>query len=206
MQLAGRLRGNMKRFKYGVCMIACMMALTACTEGKTTEETTVAIDKKGKISSVIVDEFGQDYYSEEDLKNFTLAEVNSYNGEHGDQAVTLSKVEGQDEQVVVRMEYASAEDYAAFNRKQLFVGTVAQAYEAGYSLDVALSNTAESDQTIGKSEILEMGNKNIVIAEENILYQLPSKALYISGNGEMLKNTVVKKLYTEQESMLYIIY
>lgn len=196
----------MNKTRTGLCVMLCMIVLSACSRGDNTAESTVAIDKKGKITGVIVEEFAQEYYDEEDLKNYTLTEAAAYNAEQGEGTVTLSKIEVKDEQVIVEMEYASGEDYAAFNGKQFFAGTVAEAYESGYSLDVTLKNVAEPDKTIGKSEILEMGEKHIIIAEENIVYKLPSKALYISQNDETLKNTVVKKNYSEQESMLYIIY
>lgn len=197
---------NMNKFKSSLCAVICMVALTACTSEGEVGESTVTIDKKGKIVSVIVDEFGQEYYDKEDLKSYSMEEAAVYNAAHEENAVTLTKLEVKEGVVTVQMEYASAQDYAAFNSTQFFAGTIEEAYEAGYSLDITLQSVAEPDKTIGKSEILSMGNKDIVIAEEKVLYKLPSKALYIGQNEEVIKSTSVRKADGGQEDMIYIIY
>lgn len=197
---------HMYKIKAGLCILISMVMLTACTSGSKAQESTMIIDKNGSITSVIVEGFEEYYYTQEDFENFVRQDVAAYNAGFSDAPISVSKVAVRNEIITVEMKYASAQDYAAYNRLPLFIGTVAEAYDAGYDLDVTLNSTTETEKKISKSEILGMGDRNIIIAEENVVYQLPSKALYIGQNEEIMKNTSVRKADGSQTGSLYIIY
>lgn len=197
---------HMYKIKAGLCILILMVMLTACTSGSKAQESTMIIDKNGSITSVIVEGFEEYYYTQEDFENFVRQDVAAYNAGFSDAPISVSKVAVRNEIITVEMKYASAQDYAAYNSLPLFIGTVAEAYDAGYDLDVTLNSTTETEKKISKSEILGMGDRNIIIAEENVVYQLPSKALYIGQNEEILKNTSVRKADGSQAGSLYIIY
>lgn len=155
--------------------------MAACGSAVSAEETAVILNKDGSITGRIVEEFGKNYYGEEDIREYTQKAIGVYNAKTGnDKSTSLTKVEVKDGTVYLTMEYESAADYTAFNKKLLFAGTVAEAYEAGYDLDVTLQDVSEEGSSIGKSEILQMGDHHIVIAEETVKLNLPSKALYVS--------------------------
>ena len=175
---------QMRKGIAGVLALLCSVVLFGC--GSTEKEiTTITVEKDKSLTSTIVEAFDRDYYDTEDLKEYTLDAVAAYNTASGG-AVSVSKVEAKDGVVEVQMKYGNAQDYAGFNEKEFFVGTVAEAYDAGLDLDVLLQDISDKSRTAGKNEILQMGEKNLVVLEEEIAVEVPGKILYVSGGTEVL--------------------
>ena len=66
------------------------------------------------------------------------------------------------------MQYADASAYSAFNKLALFVGTVKDAFNAGYDLNVTLSSLKGDGEQIGKEDLLKMGEKHIAVVREAV--------------------------------------
>ncbi len=144
------------------------------------------VQKDGSIVETLVEDFGKDYYTEDTLKNMILAEVAEFNGSHGEAQVSVGKLEQKNGEVTLQMVYPSAEIYSAYNtdeynNKSLFCGTVAEADRAGFSLDVTLQDT-KGEKTVGKEELLEMGEQYILISENPMLVKVAGKIQYVSSN------------------------
>ena len=140
----------------------------------------------------------------EDLKSMVLSEVASYNSVSGEKSISVDKLEADGGKVTVAMTFAGAEKYADFNEKVLFSGTVAEAYGAGYDLNVTLSSTKKDGGQIGKEEILAMNDYGIIILEEPIAVMTQSKIVYASSNVEVLSAKSAKVTDTEQ-SLAYLV-
>ena len=130
----------------------------------------VEVRKDGSITETLVEDFAEEYYDEESLRNMLLAEVAEFNKSHGDAAVSVDKLEREDGAVTVQLTYPSAEIYSQYNtddynEKKLYCGTVKDAYDAGYPLDVSMQDT-KGENTIGKQELLEMGEQYILITDD----------------------------------------
>ena len=79
----------------------------------------------------------------------------TYNASAGKEAVVLKAAkENDDHTVTVVMQYADASAYSAFNKLALFVGTVKDAFNAGYDLNVTLSSLKGDGEQIGKEDLL----------------------------------------------------
>ena len=90
----------------------------------------------------------------------------------------------------------SAASYMGYNNKTLFVGTIQEAYSEGYDLNISLTDVKDSSNTIGKQELLEMGEKHIVIIQlpstmtDGMRLQCFGEILYISdGVNPVSKKT-----------------
>lgn len=185
-----------KKFMALCCVLVGLAgALTGCSaKGSAVEvtTTTICIDEDGTVTHKIVEPFDKEYYDADALSSMIQEEIDEYNKEKGAQAVTLvSTEEVTDEEsgerkAFVTMTYASAEDYQDFNGKLLFYGTVTEATEAGYDVNVSLKSAKDNTELIGKEEIEAMGNSHIVIYEENVQISLAKKILYTNPECEII--------------------
>lgn len=185
-------------------MAAGVLSLTACSTKE--EESAVSILKDGTIDSRIVDSFEKSYYDQEELQLKILKEAAYYNREVDKDAVSVEKVAVEDGMVKVKMTYASASDYAAFNDGIFFAGSVGEAQEAGYDLNKVLLSVNDSLVTAGMSDILAMTDVRILITDTKDPVHLSGKAIYISGNVSVDEKLKTVTFDEESEELSYIIY
>jgi len=112
--------------------------------------------------------------------------------------ITVDKIEVKNGHVELVMTYSSAGQYSEFNGNILFYGTVQEAVDAGLNLDIQLVSTGKDKTTIGKNELLNMGDSKLVIVEEAMVVQMPSDIVYASENTNMLTGKKAKVLDTEE--------
>ena len=130
---------NKKIKMLGLLFLLTAVCFTGCG-GKNEKETSakeegsnlVEIRKDGSIKSTIVEPFPESYCDEDELKRFILQEAADYNGEMGENSVSVKKFSVKKEMVTVSMEYGTSQDFGGFNAYPFFSGTVAEAYEEGY--------------------------------------------------------------------------
>lgn len=150
-------------------LCACVF-IAGCAEGEDgVQVTNLQIDKNGRVTSNIVEDFDKEFYSVDALQEMVQTEIDEYNGTHPE-AVALAELKpyGEEEKkVLVSMQFATCEDYEAFNDAELFYGTVEQAQAAGFSLDVELISTSDGTKKIGESEVLGMKDMHILIVRQS---------------------------------------
>lgn len=194
----------MRKWIAVILAVLCAASLTGCGSAKDADITTIAVSKDGSLTNTIVEEFEKEYYDTEDLKEYTLDAVAAYNASGADRDVSVSKVEEKDGVVVLQMKYPNAENYAGFNGKVFFAGTIAEAYESGMELDVTLQDVSDKEKTVGKSEILQMGEKKIVIVQEDVALEVPGKILYASDGTEIME--AKRAVMHPGDELAYLIY
>lgn len=195
----------MKRLR-ALLLIGCLSSLLcACAGTAEIDTNTVIIDKKGTITEAIVEEFGQPYYDEQELKNDITSQISRYNSAAGDEkAVVLDKFELTEDDVIhVNLEFKSSSDYVAFNEKELFVGTVADAYAKGYEF-TSMRDVAQDGVVLSAEDVLEKGSMHIVILEEAQQVIVPSGICYISDGISLVDDKRAVNLNEGQRA--FIIY
>ena len=180
------------RRKTGVicCVILCLMlCFVGCSRTKVPEEISVpalSVTSKGQVTAWLIEDFDKDYYDLKELRAMVDEEVAAFNKNHTSQegmdAVTVqSLAESTDgsQKVTLVLQFRDTAAYKDYTGADLFYGTVTQAMEAGYDLDVQLISTKDGT-TIEQTEIQEKGKNHILIAQEKVLIYGPAKPLYIS--------------------------
>jgi len=166
-------------------LAGCGGEKSASGSGGGAERNVVEIKKDGAVTNTIEEELNPDYYDVEALKEFVVRESNQYNHDEGADKVSIKKIDMKDDMVTVTMECQTAEDFGMFNGYPFFYGTVAEAYEAGYNLDMQFRGG--DGESITKDELLEMGSRRIVIVElpkdETLTVSTGSKILYYAGDA-----------------------
>ena len=61
------------------CLLMCSALLFAGCLGKIPEEDTISVDKKGRVTSTIVEDFDKEFYDAEELESEIDAELAEYN-------------------------------------------------------------------------------------------------------------------------------
>ncbi len=190
-------------------LIGCVSSLL-CACGMMNQQvdtTTVSFNKNGEITEVIVEDFSQPYYNVEELKGDIEELITSYRNSSdavSEDAVVLGEVElSEDKQIRVNMEFKSYKDYKAFNERDLFWGTVADAYSAGYEF-TSMREVDQEDVVLSASDVLEKSDMHMVILEEAQQVILPGKIRYISDGVSVIEDKRAINLNEGQKA--FIIY
>lgn len=174
----------MKRKIRGLLLVSMVLAallLSGCSNTANIEQNTIVVKKDGSVLGAIIEDFSDSKYVSEELKAMLEEEIAAYNAKAGEGSVTLETYEvTEDKKVKVYLEYASFEDYAGFNEETFFVGTVSEAYEAGYEF-VDMENVSGEGAAIGKADVLEKGSMKMVIFEEPVHVRVNGKISYVSS-------------------------
>lgn len=188
-----------------ILMITLLVLLCGCAEQKVAADTTtVFVHKNGKITDAIVEDFGQSYYDASELQTMMNKEITAYNQTTGNvNSAVLSNFEVADGIAKAYIDFASAEDYGAFNQTDCFFGTVADAYEAGYDLDVPLKSVS-GDETLDKNALLEKGNYKLLLIEEHVDVETYKKILYKSANVDIVDENHAR-VSSEADGFAYIL-
>lgn len=197
-----------------VMALACVLGagiLAGC--GATKAETnTLVLQKGGKITEMIAEDFSKDYYDEEELETFMNEAVDSYTADHEKGSVKMSGYKVEDGKAYLTLKYADAEDYAAFKGVDIFSGTVVQAQTEGYKFDTSFVsvNEGEAANTADAKEVLSDDKNQVLILHENITVQVPGTIQYVSSEGVEVTAKDTVKISNEEEPDLapvaYIIY
>ncbi|HJA93152.1 MAG TPA: hypothetical protein H9717_08595 [Candidatus Eisenbergiella merdipullorum] len=186
-------------------LLAAAMLLAGCGGNKSTEDvTSLEFKKNGEVVHTIVEDFSASYYSLEELESQVQAQVDEYNTNAGSQRIRVDSAEVTDGVITMVMTFEGAEDYSSFYRQALFCGTVKDAFNAGYDLDVQLASAQAEGASIGRQDILEMGERHIAVVREPIVVKTYADILYASGSVEVTGNR--EATVTDSQELSYIIF
>lgn len=180
------------------------LLLGGCAFDGEVDTTTIIVEKSGAVVEAIVEDFDKDYYHADELEQMVTEEIGNYNKTTGGEQVKLDSFEETEDggQIRLKIEYATAADYMQMNDRELFCGTVSQAYEAGYTFVSMIDQ--KTGNTVSEADILEMGDKKIVICEEAVNIQTPGRISYASEGVAVADKTAT--LPDDGEKLSYIIY
>ncbi len=176
-------------------MLIGMMVLAGCNGAAKVpdeiEQTSLVIDKDGKVTSHMVDLFEKEHYDLEELRKMATQEVAAYNtsNQMGTEApVTVKEVKkASNSKVLVTYQYDSANTYAHYNNATLFYGTVAEAKEAGYNFDslnqVLFSANGKKSKVSSELNDSDLSKKHIVLLAESTRVYCPYKVSYVSESA-----------------------
>lgn len=164
---------------------ACMLA--GCGQDKTPDVSSLSIAKDGKVSHQIIGQFEQDYYEKDGLALLAQERAAEYCAANGEGRVVLGEVDEQDGKVQIHFDYASDEDYSAFNNRTLFVGSLEEAEGLDYNLDyVAFISPKGQPMEVGGIE--EPEKKKVAIIgmrpAEELLVNIFGKVLYVNQSAD----------------------
>lgn len=187
-----------------ILILAALLALGGCaSDEENYEETTLTVQKRGKVTENIVESFSKDYYDIEELKGEFATAISDYNDSIGSEEIQLKKIELKNQKVYVDLVFTGPSDYESFVGETLFVGTLSDAYDNGYSLDVTLKGVEKGDK-IGKIQLMGMMDKNIIILSEHVRINTFKDIAYVSANVDLIDSDSARVL-SESDGLAYLI-
>ncbi|MDD7390656.1 MAG: hypothetical protein PUG60_13605 [Lachnospiraceae bacterium] len=197
----------MKRFVKGIaCAVLAAAVLGGCGQKAELDTTSVYIRKDGTVASAVYEEFDTKTYDKDDLKVFVEDAVSAYNQKYAGTAGVYTKdaaeplsaavtsLDFEDGNAVLKMEYASCEDYMQFNESegslvQLASGTVSGAKEAGIDMSSFELLNSEGTDKINGGDVDD--GYHVVFAEGTSAIVVEGSILYATADVKIEdKNTV----------------
>lgn len=194
----------MNKKTFLICIFTAVLALTACAKTEDDfDETTITVSKRGKVSENIVESFNKDYYDLAELEDEFTRSVMEYNAAIGGDEIRVKSIEQKDAKVYVDIEFNGPSDYESFMGETLFVGTISDAYDNGYTMDVTLKDVDSQDK-IGKVQIMGMNDRTIVILSEHVRVKTFRDIAYVSANVDVIGSDEARVL-SESDGLAYLI-
>ena len=152
---------------------------------------------------MLIVKFVIDYYNLDELKSEFESLVSQYNENIGGEEIRLKKVELNGTLLTVDLDFTGPSDYENFTGERLFVGTVKDAYDNGYTMDVTLKGVEKGDK-IEKVQIMGLSDKSIVILSEHVRVRTFDDIAYVSANVDVVGDNEARVL-SESDGLAYII-
>lgn len=185
------MRHNMKK-KFFAAVLACTLvpvSLSGCGKAAklpdTVVNTSLVVDKDGRVTSYLVDTFDKDFYSLDGLKEMVQSEADTFNIAHTDAAedplvVKAVQSVGEGATVQVVEEFTDTKVYEEYTEKELFYGTRVEALADGISVNLDLVNP--EDGTPADQEKLEkaLEKNHLLITNASAYIYCPYQVLYVS--------------------------
>ena len=176
-----------KRVLAAACICFLLMMLAGCGGAgvpDTVETTTICIDKKGGVTYYLAGAFDREYYQLEELTSMAMREAAEFCKSAGASAVTVEKAElvpEDGDRVVITYRFDSCDTFEGFNDSVLFYGTIGEAKEAGYAVNVVLTNDKGEEIPLDADT-----DRKVIITDAKALVYCPAKVTGVSG-GAVLK-------------------
>lgn len=215
----------LKRIIVLLLPVMLLLSLAGCGN-ETFEESTVSIDKNGKVLSYSVEDFDESKYSAEELEEFVSQQISDYKESNSDSSVKLNSLKVEDGVAVLSVSYADCEEYSDFSGEVLYNDSVVNAKADGYAFDRTFytvstdSSTADSGSTSDSSvsvvdsveddEIISNASYKVVITSERTDVKVNGVIKYVSDKYATLKSENTVDLCDNEliyeEGLVYIVY
>lgn len=169
----------------GAIAVTAMMTtlLTGCGDQLSDATvSTVSLQKDGSVEVVTVEDFGEEYYSEDELSQTIAEELTKYNTTQ--ESVKNKELKVKDGTAKLTMEYAEGTDYASFNDCVFYYGTVSGAVSAGYDLSSVMNAVSREDtnKVLVTKDLDTLAENKMIILTEPYEIRTYAKILYASSN------------------------
>lgn len=208
----------MKRKLYAaLCILAAASTITACGFSFKATESTIYITEKGTVIGADIEDFNEDYYDEEELKNYITESVERYVASNGDDSIELDSFQivssdSGENSAQLYLNYATYIDYAQFKNITLYAGTLSEAQTGGYDFDQVFQKVEDAKLagSITAQEFEDTQDLKVVVVGEDTLIKVDGTILYVSdGNVEPTDKDTARVTYDVEDpdaKLAYIIY
>ena len=164
--------------------------------------TTLTIQSEGNVTEEIIEDVADADFTEEELRAYIEASISEFDPSETP-SVTLESCSVNGNSVKILLNYASVDVYSRYNKVPCFLGTIADAREAGYDVDQAFLDPSGAP---GDKDEIESREKEwkVFICSEAIHLKLPDKILYATDNVSITGRltATVKTVNDKAETML----
>lgn len=180
------------------------------SEQKKAEENAVGtrleFTSKGAITETIVEDFDSSIYNADELEAMVSDEIVQYATISGDEKlIKLKNIETEDQVAKVSIEYASPEDYRAFNNTDIYFGKVSDLIAKCILFDKNLVAAVEGQENISADKISTLGKYKAIVVSQPCIVKAPKNVVYYS-EGTSLVNKRCVSVPEDNEGLSFIIF
>jgi uncharacterized lipoprotein NlpE involved in copper resistance len=187
-----------------IMMVLFLFSLTGCWNQEEINpipefklDNAIAIDEAFSITATLVDSFSESYYRREELLVMVSEEASAFNTQFGAGSMRVEKVETGQDLVNVVINFANQRAYENYFEAVIFIGTIEEALNNGFKLDVAFNDTSNGE-TVTLDSFASTRDIKIFITNEHtvkapLTVETFGKILYVSdGVDKWLGNNSVR--------------
>lgn len=165
---------------------------------------TIQFHKDGSVSLILRSSFDKDYYKEDELISMVNEEITEFNNANGQGKITLGSHSVTNGMVSLELNFSDVNAYNTYMPDaKIYFGNVAGAQLSGYDLNRSLSVAGKTGSTIGKNDLINMSDNNVIIFETPYCVETPSKILYYSQGMDYINQTTVS---TSVNGVYFVVY
>lgn len=155
-------------------------------------ESLVKLNQDGTVVLTVKDVFDKDYYKEDELVAMVNEEITQFNNENGQGSISLGQHSVNGKEVSLELIFSSVDAYNKYNpSEEIYSGTVGDAVKNGYDLNRSLSIAGKKSGTIGKNDLVNMNDSNLIIVKTPYIIETPGKIGYYSQGMEYINSNEV---------------
>lgn len=191
--------------KTGILFMLFLMCFFAgCRKEEISDRESIEVKKGGTIVETVRESFGEEYYSEKELKEFIKTEISAYNSSFDKEHIKLNSCDVKDSMAVVTMTYDSSSDYVAFNDMELFADDLSSLIGTEYHGYVELKDS--EGESVSLSNIIASGDSyKVLVVTQDCDVKVSGKIIYVSDGVEILSGKTADVTISDEASA-YIIY
>lgn len=175
----------MRKLVYFLILTLGFLFLAGCSMEAVPNENTISVDKKGKITYTVVEDFGKNFYDAEELQKEIEEEIDAYNQNFSTAHLELKAFEVADGVAKLQTSFDEAKYYADYSGMTLFLGTVAEAEGSGYDLSGEYMDTEGSLTDLSLIPDTDQAKVLVVELEEAARVVVPGKIICASRSGNV---------------------
>lgn len=201
-----------------VLLLSVFLTMAGCSKKSDTYSTEykdgyMRVFHDGNIFATYVEDFDEDVYSEDKLKDMVNNEIAEFNQNYSaDNGMSLEEFEVKDDEAKVKLAFKTVEDYILYNEKyvnsnkviKMFVGTYDEAVTAGYKVTGKLK-VAGKKEKIDVAELAEKEDTSklyVVYTNQGTVMRFDGDIKYVNNNVKLDKKMAI----TSDKSQNFILY
>ena len=214
-----------------ICAAASALVLVGLLAGcgaEVFDESTISIDKKGRVLSYSVEEFDEGEYSQEGFNEFVEEEISEFAAENPESKIKLNTLDVEDGIAKLSISFEDCEDYSDFSGEVLYNDSVVNAKAEGFDFDKTFYSVSASEDTSVSNDgsasdgnavygaetdadsIISDTSLKVVITSEHTDIKVPGTIVFTSDKYASLKSDDVIDLCEDEtiyeEGLVYVVY
>lgn len=190
-----------------VLLCLCTVFLAGCGEVKVPdaiEAPTAAVTKEGEVSVWLLGDFDKGYYSLSELTEMAVNEAVRFSAARQQEtAAVVEKVETmQGGKVMVSYKFDNCDSCSEFLGGVFFFGTVSEAIERGFSMDVIMRSVGDNS-LFTEAQLRQAADNFLLITDMSVNIYCPRKVTHISNGALVNGDGSIDPSMTE--GMVYIL-
>ena len=166
-----------------------ILSLSGCGQAaklpETVVNTSLVVEKDGKVTSYLVNTFDKDFYNLDGLTQMVEEEAEEFNAAHTEATenpLTVKTVQALEGGAMVQVvqEFADTDSYAEYNEQELFYGTRVEALAEGISVDLGLVSAADGTPAEEQKLDKALEKNHLIITNASAYIYCPYPVLYLS--------------------------